>query len=420
MWKGGPVVQDKDRDGDAAEERPGISEPADAAHDGGDERDPGEAPAEAPPRAPEPVPPEPARRRGGFLAPFLGGILAAVIGFAFALWLGYMTPDQLPFGMGRYIPFGIGETRVSNAERISAVDERLTAISGDVSGLQDRVADMPDPVTAPELEAALADVTQPLTERIDDLASRVEQFAGRVEGFGGRLDALDQRVTSVEARPVGEAADVSAATAAFRNQLEAMRGELTAQRERNKEVVGEIQAATDKAMARIDEAAARVRDLERQAAMTRLAAAVEAGAPFASALSSLGADTISEVLGANAGTGVPSLESLKAGFDDSARQALSAALGATVEGGPADRLTAFLQSQLQARPLTPREGSGPGAVLARARADVAAGRLSEALAEIETLPAPARDALAGWTQRARLRLDALAAVDALAKRLGQG
>jgi hypothetical protein len=48
-------------------------------------------------------------------------------------------------------------------------------------------------------------------------------------------------------------------------------------------------------------------------------------------------------------------------------------------------------------------GNEPGAVLARAEAELKQGELTAAIKEVEALPAPSRDALAGWLDDARAR-----------------
>uniref|UniRef100_UPI0037C662F9 COG4223 family protein n=1 Tax=Roseovarius salis TaxID=3376063 RepID=UPI0037C662F9 len=100
-----------------------------------------------------------------------------------------------------------------------------------------------------------------------------------------------------------------------------------------------------------------------------------------------------------------------------ARAALAAARDAAAREGDTGGLTGFLRTQLGVRSLEPREGDDPDAVLSRAEAAVGQGRLTDALAEIETLPDVARAELEDWTQRARQRLDAVAAARELSEEL---
>ena len=76
---------------------------------------------------------------------------------------------------------------------------------------------------------------------------------------------------------------------------------------------------------------------------------------------------------------------------------------------PADRFTAFLRRQTNARSLAPREGNDPDAILSRAEAALSSGDLPAALTELDALPENARAAMDGWIADASARADALAA-----------
>ena len=150
--------------------------------------------------------------------------------------------------------------------------------------------------------------------------------------------------------------------------------------------------------------------------MTRLLGALNSGAPYASILADLASAgvAIPEALNASAGEGVATLASLADAFPASARAALSLARDEQGSGGG---IGGFLQRQLGARSVAPREGSDPDAILSRAEAAVAGGDLSEALKEIATLPEAAGAAMQGWVDRATIRLAALQAADQLAQSL---
>ena len=60
------------------------------------------------------------------------------------------------------------------------------------------------------------------------------------------------------------------------------------------------------------------------------------------------------------------------------------------------------------------ETTDPDAILSRAEAAVRDGRLTDALAEIDTMPEQARAALDEWAGKARQRLEIQAAVQRLA------
>jgi hypothetical protein len=72
-----------------------------------------------------------------------------------------------------------------------------------------------------------------------------------------------------------------------------------------------------------------------------------------------------------------------------------------------------LWNQLSLRSTAPRAGDDPDAVLSRAEAALAAGRLGEALAEVASLPAPVQSAMAGWIAQAQARAEVQAALAGL-------
>ncbi|MFB1024955.1 MAG: hypothetical protein QMC33_06380, partial [Octadecabacter sp.] len=64
---------------------------------------------------------------------------------------------------------------------------------------------------------------------------------------------------------------------------------------------------------------------------------------------------------------------------------------------------------------SPQEGAGPDAVLSRAEAAIKAGRVADALAELEALPEVARAEMTDWTARATQRADVLDAIATLSE-----
>ena len=76
-----------------------------------------------------------------------------------------------------------------------------------------------------------------------------------------------------------------------------------------------------------------------------------------------------------------------------------------------------MQSQLGARSVTPQEGDGADAVLSRAEAALRTGNLTDVLAELDTLPDPAKPAIAAWLETAKTRQAALSAGNALSAQL---
>ena len=118
---------------------------------------------------------------------------------------------------------------------------------------------------------------------------------------------------------------------------------------------------------------------------------------------------------------VPSLDSLQASFPEAARAALRASLrgdsaaGQDSASGDGNLLTNFLRAQTGARSVEAREGSDPDAILSRADEAVQAGRIADAVTEIEALSDNARaaPAMAEWLAGAVSYRDAQAALSDL-------
>ena len=105
------------------------------------------------------------------------------------------------------------------------------------------------------------------------------------------------------------------------------------------------------------------------------------------------------------------MAALREAFPEAARTGLAVARreGLVEDSG----VLGFLSGQLAVRSTAPREGSDPDAVLSRAEAALAQGRLSEALVEIDMLPEPVQAAMAEWIGPARARAEAEAALSGL-------
>lgn len=330
-----------------------------------------------PAAAPEPMP---APRRSNPLWPVLGGLIAAGLGFALA--------QAVPGG------WPIADT--------SAQDARIAALSAQVAELSARIEAMPGQAPADsglaERVAALEtrDLPPDLSQAVKALQTRVDQIAASSAVPGGvdaeALKALQNQVSALD--PSSLSQQVEAAVRAAKDQLA---------------------TATAEAEARTQDLA---QSLAERAALRQLLAALDSGAPFAGALPDLSSHDLPAVLTDHAMAGLPSLQSLRQAFPDAARAALEAARRADMGGSWTQRITTFLQTQTGARSLTPRDGNDPDAILSRAESALAAGDLAVALSEIDALPEAARPALAPWRDQARLRLDAVQAVDALSRSLG--
>lgn len=301
-------------------------------------------------------------RQGGFWSMLLGGVVTAGLGVAAAP---YVLPPSW---------FAPEESGVEAA--LADQEARLTALRTDLEALP----------TAPDLSG-----------EIDGLSQTMTALTGQIADLEGRIAAL-------ESRPAAEGGGVPVA------EIEQLRASLAAQAAQ----VEELRAAADaQAAAARDSAVATL----RRAALTQVRTALDTGSEFAPALSELrdtGAE-VPDVLAEQAETGVPTEAALIETFPEAARVALAAARAES--GDAVAGVGGFLKSQLGIRSLSPQEGNDPDAVLSRAEAALAEGRLSEALSEIETLPEAARAPLEAWVAQAKRRQEALAAAAALAEKV---
>ena len=330
----------------------------------------------------EPAPVQPAKPRSGFFPMMLGGVVAAGLGFVTAQVL---KPEGWPFpGQG---------------DLSAKVDEQARAIDA--------------------LTAALAEAQAQPSE-----AAALDQALGLVQ-------TLEARVATLESVPVAEAA-APVDLAPVMAEIAALKAQLAEQGPSAADITAQIEAANAAAAARLAEAEAQAEarrvEAERLAtlaaartAAAALLAAGERGDPFAEPLAALAGSgvTVPETLTAMAETGVPSLLSLQEGFAEPARAALAATVTVDASDGVGDRLAAFLRAQTNVRSLEPREGDDPDAILSRAEDALRRNALAEALSLVATLPPAGQEAMAGWSQAASQRLEALEAIQTLTQSLAE-
>ena len=345
-------------------------------------------PPHAEPLVETPVSPPPAAKGGGasaFFGMVLGGVIAAGAGFGLARAM----PDLLPIGSGSA---DLSATVQDQAAQIAAIKDQIAALPTPDAGLADRVAALETATPAP------ADTTA------------LEQ----------RLVALEVRMGTIESQP----SDGTGASPALLAEVAALKSQV-ANLGTGGTVPADVIAAVDAAEARLAEAEARATALAEQsaaaalattraAAVSRIAAALDSGAPYSSALPDLAGADLPPVLADNAAAGLPTIADLQDSFAPAARDALEAALRANMGESWTERVSSFLRSQTGLRSLTPREGDDPDAVLSRAEAALSNGRVADAIAELQAIPEAGKPALQEWLALAQTRVDAETAVAALA------
>ena len=321
------------------------------------------------------TPQAPQRKRRGLawvIWPLLGGALAAAAGY----------------GVAQYVPNGWPMASVVTLQtQVAVLSDQVQALQADLQKADARLASLE---TAP---APLGDTAQ--------------------------IAALELRLATLESKPMPAGTD-SAALDQLRAEVAAIKtnGAAVMSAQVQADLDAKVQATEAKLTAIEQSAQAQAAATLTRAALGQIAAALDSGAPYPSAIAALAGADIAVVLTDNATAGLPSLQALQASFPDSARTALEAALRANMGESWSERVGNFLRTQVGVRSLTPRDGPDPDAILSRAEAALTAGDVAQALAEIATLPTPAQDALSAWRVRAQLRLDAQAALAALLAKAG--
>ena len=373
-----------------------------------------------------PAPP-PRRRAGGgaFTGMVLGGILAAAAGFGLAR----VVPGGWPLRDNSALEAQIK----AQADALAAMNAQLEAqIATQADALEALNAQLADLAARPagtdfdEIAALKADLEKRLSDlpAVTDPAPLIARQTERIEAL---IAALDSRLTQIELRPAGAGgAAPASALAAYERQLQDLRAQIAAQNTQKSDAAARIEAIAAETKAQL---AAATQEAERlkagaqataraatiAAALGRIRAALEAGGPYGGAVEDLTAAGVQVPadIANPAGSGVPTLTDLQRSFPALARDALTAALRAQTATGWGDRIAAFLRTQTGARSLSPREGNDPDAILSRAEGQLAKGDIAASLAELGTLPAPAKDILAPWVADATARLKAIAALSLL-------
>lgn len=320
---------------------------------------------------------------GVFFGMLLGGIFAAGLGFGLAR----LMPDLLLVTSDSTL----SETVAVQAEELAALREQLAALPAKPApdpAIEERIA---------RLEAASTSDLSAFESRLAAMESQIATLPTSVASVDpailADLTALKQQVAALGSGGTVPADVIAAAEAAE----------------------ARLQQAEARALALAEEAALAAASARRAAALDRIAAALDSGAPFAAAAADLGPE-LPTALADHAAAGLPTIPDLQNAFEEAARRSLEDALRANMGESWTDRVSNFLRSQTGLRSLTPRQGDDPDAVLSRAEAALASGRVAEALSELDAMPAAGKPALANWIAEAGKRT---AAEDALSQLLSE-
>ena len=180
--------------------------------------------------------------------------------------------------------------------------------------------------------------------------------------------------------------------------------------------LGAIETTLPALAEEIDAENAQTRRANLAMAFSGLREAVNAGRPFATELTTMSAlspdsDDLADLIEYE-DTGIPTVPMLAASFGPLRDEALAAP--SESESDLLGRLLGSAQSLVKVRRIGEQtEGDGPDAILARAGARLEAGKLHEAIMEVEQLDGPPARIFGPWTDDALTRLDANAALQRL-------
>lgn len=335
-------------------------------------------------KAPEPNGVPVQRRKPSLFLPVAGGAIAAIIGFGVAQIMPGLWPQT----------------------DTAAIDRQLAAQATELLDLRSKLAQAASTAVVPDKD---------LSNRVSALETTVAglQPAADTQPMISRLEAVEQSIAAMSAAVGTSDPTGIAELRAEVNTLKAG-GIPTAAIEKATAAIDAKLADADTKIAAIKaEAEAFAKSAAQRAALRQLQAALDTGAPYSSALADLSDIALPAVVTDSVQSGLPTLQTLRASFPDAARAALDATHRVTSRDQSwTERFGSFLRGQTGARSLSPREGSDPDAILSRAEANLAAGDLTAALAELSAMPAEGKAALADWTARATQRQQAAAAIQA--------
>jgi len=337
------------------------------------------------------------KQTSAFVPMLLGGIVSGAIGFGAAYYL--FTSNLLTNGV--------------------TVAEIQTELSAEIENNADRISQ--NTTVTKEQDAALQDIVSRLDAHDDQFKHHTDGLA-TASSLSDALDSLNTRVESIEAL----AADMSQViaklekrpvAAALSNEvIEAYNSEVSKLMETMAAQRKEVETLLDEANAEKAQTSEMARNTQARITLNAIQTAFNSGQGFAAELeefSKLSTTPIPSNLLEIAATGVTGLETLSDAFPEAARGAIAAERSGDSYDGTTQSLLGFLKSQVQARSVTPKEGTDADAVLSRAEAALRGGQLEIAVKEVQTLQSPAKEAMKVWQSKAQERLNLIEALNSL-------
>ena len=293
--------------------------------------------------------------------------------------------------------------------RIKTLEDRSKEPSPDLSKLTDRVAQLEatfktvaDAASHGGSVADAAAISQQIGEAEQRLQAKIDAALAGGEGAdASTLQQMQTEIAELKAK-IGALAEAEFGT----SDPVDLQPEMAALAER----IGKVELALPDLADAIGKDAAGSKSAAIAIAFANLRASVSDGRPFAAELATINSLSPSAsdlgVLPAFADKGIPTLPQLARSFETTKDAALAAATPSP-DGSILDNLLASAQSLIKIRRVDEAAtGEGPGAVLARAEAELDQWHLAETVKEVETLEGPSRAAFSVWLDQARARLSA--------------
>jgi hypothetical protein len=286
------------------------------------------------------------------------------------------------------------ERKVETPPDLSDLTSRVTRLEGSMNALAETAKEGGSVPDAAALDAKIGDLEQRLQGKIDSaLAAQQGESATDLKGLQKEVEALKAKLGALaEAHLAGDTSDLAPQLTTLDQRIAKLEA-----------VLPELSTAIDRSAASAKSGAAAI-------AFANLRNAVTAGRPYAAELAAL-KSLIPDpgdlgALPSHAETGVPTVAELSANLTKLA-EASAAPPTAPAETSILDSMMASAKSAISIRRVgADVTGDEPAAMLARAEASLQQGDLEAAIKEVETLPAPTRDAFAHWLDDARARVSA--------------
>ena len=332
----------------------------------------------------------------------IGGIISSAFGFGAAYYL--FTSNIL-----------------TNGVTIKDVQSELSInISGNANGISQNAKTNGDQDTQLNNIIAKLETHDDHFEALSGSLASMTNLSETVDALNARVDSIEmlaadisQLMRKLEKRPV--AATLSDEIIdAYNSEVNRLLETMAAQRK-------EVETLLHEANTKKAQASEVARNTQANLTFNAIQTAFNAGKSFAKELdefSKLTNAPIPTKLQKISGEGVPRLETLTDTFPEAARAAISAERSENSYDGTAQSLLGFIKSQLQARSVTPKEGTDADAVLSRAEAALRDGQLENAVEELQALQSPAKEAMAEWQAEAQQRLNLVGALKSLSAVVG--